>query len=89
MSVNTSRPAACAIIPATSSGFGPTRVTARDANVEPAMMQSVIGRKARPALIGEYPSTCWRYSDRKNHIPNTAAPTSNTTTFAALSVRDE
>ena len=44
---------ACRVIPATSIGFGPTRVTTREASVEQATMQSVIGRKARPARSGE------------------------------------
>ncbi len=44
-------------------------------------MHRVIGRNARPALIGEYPSTCCRYSETKNHIPNVAPPTSRTTRF--------
>ncbi len=40
-------------MPATSNGFVPTRMTARDAVVEPITMQTVIGKNASPARIGE------------------------------------
>ncbi len=53
MCVNRARPTACKVIPATSIGFGPTRVTTREASVEQATMHRVIGKKAKPARSGE------------------------------------
>ena len=53
MSVNQHRPTVRDAIPATSSGLAPTRPTKREAIVDPTTMHSVIGRKARPARIGE------------------------------------
>ena len=43
-------------------------------------------RSRMPAATGEYPSTFWRYSDRKNTEPNMAKNTAAATTLAALKV---
>ena len=86
--MNSSSPTVSSDIPTISSGLAPMRRTAREARTEQVASRAVIGRNARPAWIGVYPSTCWRYRLTKNHMPNTAAPSSSTITFEALNVRE-
>ena len=87
--MKSSIPIEISVIPAVSSLPGPIRSARRPANVDPTMIANVIGRKLRPASIGEKPRTCCRYSDTKYHIANTEDPSRKTTRFAAVSVRDE
>ena len=44
------------------------------------MIVNAIGRNVSPALSGESPSTCWRYSELMNHIGKSAALKTITTT---------
>ena len=75
------------IIPTTSTGFTPTRVTSCAATADQTIAVPATARYARPVFIAEYPSTCCMYSVSIRNIENIAVPRMKPATFAPTSVR--
>jgi hypothetical protein len=66
---------------------GPRRTARRAAACVQPTMVSDIGTNVSPACSDEKPSTCWTYSDTRNHIETAVPPRHRPTTAAPDSAR--
>ena len=64
----------------------PNRSDSRPARGATTRMTTEKANSRMPAATGEYPSTFWRYSVRKNTVPNMAKNTAAASMFAAAKV---
>ncbi len=74
-------------IPATSTGFTPTRFTSCAATPDQRIAVPATARYPMPVRMGEYPSTCCMYSVSTRNIAKSAVPRISPATFAPATVR--